>query len=170
MIKIFEHKTSFIDSYKRKRDWGVFHISRIENFLHLRFQYDEWSNSYFNDHDTYLKFHKIYKVTSGYWDGKRGHWLTAKRIEGEIMCSNITKLFEDKSQMRDFSVIINKPIFSNSINIEVESKITGSLKFKCNELTDTGHHNIGLYENSLQKYTLATRAFEEDSTFTWKLS
>ncbi len=169
MVKIFENNIAFLNSYNMKQDWVVFDVSRIENFLYVKFQYNEWSNTYFNNHDTYLEFHKIYKVTSGYWDGKRGYWLTAKRIEKEIMCLNISEFIENKTQKNEYSLIIEKSICSNFINIKVESKITGSLECRCTEIAYTNYFNIGLFENISNNFVLATQAFEGDSTFIWSL-
>ncbi len=161
---ILNEKISFLNSFSQTYKWGVIEMTRLEDDLYLKYQYDEWSNTLFNNHETYLRFHKIFKVTTGWWDGEKGFWLSAKRIEKEIRCINASQLKEENSKS-GFAVSINKKPFSNSINIEVKSESIGNVKFNCSAIEQTHHIGIGLFENEINRFSIQTNRFDENFNF-----
>jgi|GEM_PF-4095909 len=150
------------------KEWRVIEITKQNNNLKLKYQFDELSDTIINDRLTYLNFHKMYRVTSGNWEGESGYWLTLKRIEREIECISVSELIEKKHcegvLVIGKTIIFKKDIFSSSIEVKVSSKNIGFIDFRCKSIKYTDHYNIGLCSTAEDKFILATHLFDRHSS------
>lgn len=164
MLQVFNRNISINQNLSEEYNWLVGSFSSEDSNLQLKIQSTEWSKTYFNDRESYLKFTATFKTTAGSWNGTSGYWLTAKLFQQTIICSDYSQLKLGSAQSGK-SVLLNKKADENFVSVHVNSTVIGSLDFECSGLKFEGAKEIALFNSAKNQWEWHTESFDRDSFF-----
>ena len=164
MIKVLNRQIHSTEALTEEYEWLVGGYSIEEKNLILNIQYTEWSKTFFNDRESYLKFTGTFKTTTGSWNGTSGYWLTAKLFQQTIICSDYSQLKTGSAQSGK-SVLLNKKSDENFVSVHVNSTVIGSLDFECSGLQFEGTKEIALFNSDTRQWEWRTNSFDAYSHF-----
>ena len=163
-MKVFKMNWEVEEPKSMKLDWHLTEIVVDDSHVHFIIREQEWAKIFFNNHQTYLKFTKEFKTTSGSWQGERGHWLTALIHERGIRCANVSnytaKTFEGVSGIR-----IWKDEHQSHLIVEIQSRERISCAFECMSIEYSDHYECALLTMPSQRLMLATNLIDERRNF-----
>ena len=90
MVEIYGKKFESFNRFKSFIDCKISSCKFQNNVVSVRYLIEEWSSVWFYDKDAFDVFPVPFKVKSGAWYVNDGRWRALKRIEREILSSNIT--------------------------------------------------------------------------------
>ena len=164
MIKVLNRQIHSTEALTEEYEWLVGGYSIEEKNLILNIQYTEWSKTFFKDRESYLKFTKTFKTTTGSWNGSSGYWLTAKLFQQSIICSDYSQLKLGSAQSGK-SVLLNKKADENFITVHANSTVIGSLDLECSGLQFEGDEEIALFNSDTRQWEWHTDSFDQDPYF-----
>lgn len=164
MLQVFKRIIPYGDSFTDEFDWQVGSYEKKDGYLVLTVQHYEWSKTFFKDRHTYDKFTKIFKTTTGSWNGNTGYWLTAKAIQQTIICKEFSNLKIGSKQLHN-RVTLNKNQGDDFLTVHATSAIIGLLEFDCVGIHFYGEREIALFNSETQQWAWYTHSFDVYSHF-----
>jgi len=168
MYRLFEKEINPTAAEELEWNWCVTSVSRESDEFRIKFRYSEWSRTYFSDRDTHLKFQQKFKVTTGSWDGQRGHWLTAKFFERGLICRGVEVISESPDLMPN-KVRCTRSTNLDHLILDIHSGVIGKLCLLCTSVEYSDHYVLALSDSAGQHYFNATEFFDRYSIFLGKV-
>ena len=165
MVEIYGKKFESFNRFKSFIDCKISSCKFQNNVVSVRYLIEEWSSVWFYDKYAFDVFPVPFKVKSGAWYVNDGRWRALKRIEREILFSNITKYktatIHSKNDESE-KIIIKKNFLKSLINVEIRSNEFNLVKFKCSSLDSSDFFKLFLYENFSKNFKDVTDLFIRD--------
>jgi hypothetical protein len=169
MLTILNRQIPISEALSVEHNWLVGAYSATDRDLQLKIQSTEWSRTYFNDRESYLKFTATFKTTVGSWNGTTGYWLTAKLLQQTIICSDYVNLKSGSTQLHNIFKL-NKLEGENFVSASITSTAIGLLEFQCTGLTFDAPKEIALFNSATNQWEWHTESIDEGSFFRFDTS
>lgn len=164
MLQVFKRTIPYSDSFTDEFNWQVASHEITDGHLVLTVQHYEWSKTFLQDRRSYDRFTKIFKTTTGSWNGTSGYWLTAKAMQQSIICKDFTNLKIGPKQLHN-SVKLNKNPGDDFLTVHATSAMIGLLEFDCVGIHFFGEREIALFNSETQQWARHTDSFDSYSNF-----